>query len=396
MKSRARSRSSRNSRSSARICAWLETSSPETISSATTSRGLQCDGPRDPDALALAARQLVGIARAVARAQRHPLQQGVHPPACLGARLRPAVQAQRLGDDVGHPVPCGLSEDCGSWKIIWELGSQRAEPFFRQVRDVPAVEPEAAGGGGVEADQGPPQAGFAGAALADDAQGVAGRSARSMPCRMSTTGAGPKAGLRRKSGRDEGAARTPPGARAQPSVRCAASKASASSCEPCRQRLGHRLQQLAGAVVARRRGHERPGVRVARRLDDPAGVARFQHPPAVQHRHFVADLGDHARSWVTNRIDASSCACIRLMRASTWRCTVTSSAVVGSSRDDELRAAGEGDGDQHALAHAAGQLVRILAQHPVRSADVDVVEQLPRPGAARRLRPCPGAGAAHR
>ena len=50
-------------------------------------------------------------------------------------------------------------------------------------------------------------------------------------------------------------------------------------------------------------------------------------------------------------------------------------------RDDELRAAGEGDGDQHALAHAAGQLVRILAQHPVRGADMDIVEQLPRPDA---------------
>ena len=50
-------------------------------------------------------------------------------------------------------------------------------------------------------------------------------------------------------------------------------------------------------------------------------------------------------------------------------------------RDDQLRAAGEGDGDQHALAHAAGQLVRILAQHPVRCADMNIVEQFPRPGA---------------
>ena len=65
---------------------------------------LQCDGPRDANALALAAGQLVGIARAMGGPQRHPFEQGVHLFARLGSRLRAAVEAQRLGDDLGHPV----------------------------------------------------------------------------------------------------------------------------------------------------------------------------------------------------------------------------------------------------------------------------------------------------
>ena len=135
---------------------------------------LQCDGPRDADALALAARELMGVARAMGRAQYHPLQQGVHLFARLGARAHPAVKAQRLGDDVGHPVP-RIERGLRVLEDHLELGPQRAEPLLGQVRDVLAVEPEAAGGGGVEADQGPPQAGLAGAALADDSQGIAGR-----------------------------------------------------------------------------------------------------------------------------------------------------------------------------------------------------------------------------
>jgi len=52
---------------------------------------------------------------------------------------------------------------------------------------------------------------------------------------------------------------------------------------------------------------------------------------------------------------------------------VTSSAVVG---DQELRAAGERNGDHDALAHAAGQLVRVLARAPARLGDADEAEHL--------------------
>ena len=45
-----------------RICAWIETSSAETGSSATISLGLEGERPGQADALPLAAGELVGVA----------------------------------------------------------------------------------------------------------------------------------------------------------------------------------------------------------------------------------------------------------------------------------------------------------------------------------------------
>ena len=59
-------------------------------------------------------------------------------------------------------------------------------------------------------------------------------------------------------------------------------------------------------------------------------------------------------------------------------CTVTSSAVVGSSAISSSRLVGERHGDHHALALAAGELVRIGAEPLLRLADADLVEQLQR------------------
>ena len=47
-------------------------------------------------------------------------------------------------------------------------------------------------------------------------------------------------------------------------------------------------------------------------------------------------------------------------------------------RDDDLRLERERGGDQNALAHAAGQLVRIGAEHALRVSDVDFGEQFER------------------
>ena len=56
------------------------------------------------------------------------------------------------------------------------------------------------------------------------------------------------------------------------------------------------------------------------------------------------------------------------------RCTSTSSAVVGSSMIMSWGSQGEGHGDHDALAHAAGELVRVGAQAV--AADLDEVEQV--------------------
>ncbi len=52
--------------------------------------------------------------------------------------------------------------------------------------------------------------------------------------------------------------------------------------------------------------------------------------------------------------------------------------------DDELRIAGDRHGNHHALAHAAGELVRIFAQPALRCRDADQAQQLAR---ADRRRP---------
>jgi hypothetical protein len=64
------------------------------------------------------------------------------------------------------------------------------------------------------------------------------------------------------------------------------------------------------------------------------------------------------------------------MRSSTCAWIVTSRAVVGSSANKELRIAGERHRDHHALAHAAGELMRIGLKAPRRVGDPDEPEQL--------------------
>ena len=68
---------------------------------------------------------------------------------------------------------------------------------------------------------------------------------------------------------------------------------------------------------------------------------------------------------------------------------VTSSAVVGSSAISSRGLAGQRHGDQRPLAHAAGQLVRVVLEPPVRVGDADPVEQVARPPAWPPLRYMP-------
>ena len=135
---------------------------------------LQRDGAGDADALALAAGQFVRIALAMDRPQRDALQQGVDLLARPGRRCRAAVQAQRLGNDLGDTA-ARIERRLRVLEDHLEPGAQRAQPVLRQARDVLPVEQQPARRRCVEAHQGAPEAGLAGAALADDAQRVAGR-----------------------------------------------------------------------------------------------------------------------------------------------------------------------------------------------------------------------------
>ncbi len=64
------------------------------------------------------------------------------------------------------------------------------------------------------------------------------------------------------------------------------------------------------------------------------------------------------------------------MRSRICACTVTSSAVVGSSAMSRRGSQESDSASMHALAHAAGQLVRVVAEPPLGVGDPDQLEQL--------------------
>ena len=72
-------------------------------------------------------------------------------------------------------------------------------------------------------------------------------------------------------------------------------------------------------------------------------------------------------------------------RSSTSASTVASRPVVGSSSTSSLRVAGQRHGDDDALLHAAGELVRVALHHPLRVGDAHPAQRVERLLARRRL-----------
>ena len=103
------------------------------------------------------------------------------------------------------------------------------------------------------------------------------------------------------------------------------------------------------------------------------------------------------RSWVisSSAMPVSATSSASRSRICAW--IVTSSAVVGSSAISRSGAAGERHGDHHALALAAGELVRIAARREARLRQADTVEQRRARGSrasARDSRRCRRSGSA--
>ena len=92
------------------------------------------------------------------------------------------------------------------------------------------------------------------------------------------------------------------------------------------------------------------------------GRPLLHHPAGIHHQHVGGDLrATTPRSWLTS--SSRHRATVRRQGRQAGRgccaCTVTSSAVVGSSAISSVGIAGQRRGDHHALALAAGELVRI-------------------------------------
>ena len=120
------------------------------------------------------------------------------------------------------------------------------------------------------------------------------------------------------------------------------------------------------------------------------------HLPRVHHRDAARHLGDHAH---VVRDEHQRHAALLLQRAQQVedlrldRHVERGGGLVG---DQQPRIAGDRHRDHHALVHAAGQLVREVAQPAVRRGDAHQVEQLDADACAPPRGPCPGADATSR
>ena len=86
------------------IWAWIETSSAETGSSAMISFGSQRERPRDPDPLALAARELVRVAVVVLGVEADPLEQLLHRAPGRSSPVTIPWSAHRVADDLADAL----------------------------------------------------------------------------------------------------------------------------------------------------------------------------------------------------------------------------------------------------------------------------------------------------
>ena len=119
----------------------------------------------------------------------------------------------------------------------------------------------------------------------------------------------------------------------------------------------------------------------ARRTPLPVAPSSTTWPPYITSTRW-ATRATTPRSWVTHTtaIDISSRR--RPTRAMICCWIVTSRAVVGSSAISTFGPQRQRHGDDDALAHAAGELVRIRPCRPCRPGDADVGEHLDRRGRA--------------
>ena len=113
----------------------------------------------------------------------------------------------------------------------------------------------------------------------------------------------------------------------------------------------------------------------ARRTRARPRLARRSCRPSSRRRG-RAILRTMPRSWVMNRSDMPSRFWMSFNSAMICACTVTSSAVVGSSAIEQIGLVGERHGDHHALALAAGELMRIALEPALRIGNADLGQHL--------------------
>ena len=156
---------------------------------------------------------------------------------------------------------------------------------------------------------------------------------RSMPFTTSIIGAAPNSGFRDAVGKGDPQPAERGPAAASLEVRPVGEVVDARLLgEPLDQLPRQRRKRIRRAVEARRRRQERARIGMRRRGEQrrrpsPSSTTR----PAWSTVTVWQSLATSPRSWVTNSTAAPSRCWRSWIRRRIWRCTVTSSAVVGSS-----------------------------------------------------------------
>ena len=170
---------SRRSASRLTTCAWIDTSSADSGSSATMNSGSHRQRARDADALALAAGELVRKAAGVLGAQADQL--------AAARRCAAAVRARALAQAVRVPAPrpgCramrifGFRLAYGSWKMICSLLRSLRMRLARQRADVVAAVEHLPRGAVEQAQHGAADGALARARFADQAERLAAAGSR--------------------------------------------------------------------------------------------------------------------------------------------------------------------------------------------------------------------------
>ena len=133
--------------------------------------GPQRERAGNPDALPLAAGELVRVAVVVLGVEADQLEQLLHG-ALDPARRLDLLQPERRAHDRPHRVP-GIERGVGILEDHLDLAPQRAHPALPQVRDVVAVDHDLAAGRLVQPGQQAPGSGLPAPRFADQAEGLA-------------------------------------------------------------------------------------------------------------------------------------------------------------------------------------------------------------------------------
>ena len=144
-----------------------------------------------------------------------------------------------------------------------------------------------------------------------------------------------------------------------------------------------RDEPLIAVAHPRDRVEQRLGIGVGGRIEDLRHRSRLDHPPGIHHRELVAHLGDDAE--IVGDEDQGE-AVLPLQVAQQLQVLRLDRQVEAGGRlvgDQQARLAGNADGADDALAHAARHLVRVLRDPGFRRRDAHRLRGVRSPGSRR-------------